>query len=162
MRRTGQSVWGHPHASAVFSNRSRNASGSSCGPIFCTGMWVGGAGAVGLPPARTSRSIQLRNSSRSSRWFWTRAQNPFLVRPHVQQRFMMFLVESRERLDDFRKWRSRRCGHDGSGIPASFPGFRHQCNKVRKKEGSGQGWLVKTRVVLFKQINLNRCAICAS
>ncbi len=75
MRRTGQSVWGHPHAAAVFSNRSMNASGSSCGPIFCTGMWVGGAGVVELSPARTSRSIQLRSSSRSSRWFWTRAQN---------------------------------------------------------------------------------------
>ncbi len=75
MRRTGQSVWGHPHAAAVFSKRSRNASGSSCGPIFCTGMWVGGAGAAGLSPARTSRSIQLRSSSRSSRSFWTRAQN---------------------------------------------------------------------------------------
>ncbi len=57
MRRTGQSVWGHPHAAAVFSNRSMNASGSSCGPIFCTGMWVGGAGVVELSPARTSRSI---------------------------------------------------------------------------------------------------------
>ncbi len=43
-----------------------------------------------------------------------------------------------------------------------LPGFRHQCNKVRKKEGSGQGWLVKTRVIYFKQINLNRCALCAS
>ncbi len=36
---------------------------------------VGGrAGAGGIPPARTSRSIQLRNSSRSCCWFWTRAQ----------------------------------------------------------------------------------------
>ncbi len=42
------------------------------------------------------------------------------------------------------------------------PGFGNQCNKVRRKEGSGQGWLVKTRVSLFKQINLNRCALCAS
>ncbi len=40
MRRTGQSVWGHPHASAVFSNKSRNASGSSCGPIPACG-WAG-------------------------------------------------------------------------------------------------------------------------
>ncbi len=24
------------------------------------------------------------------------------------------------------------------------PGFGNQCNKVRRKEGSGQGWLVKT------------------
>ncbi len=36
------------------------------------------------------------------------------------------------------------------------------CNNVRKKEGSGQGWLVKTRVIYCKQINLNRCALCAS
>ncbi len=36
------------------------------------------------------------------------------------------------------------------------------CNKVRKKEGSGQGWLVKTRVIYCIQINLNRCALCAS
>ncbi len=36
------------------------------------------------------------------------------------------------------------------------------CNKVRKKEGSGQGWLVKTRVIYCTQINLNRCALCAS
>ncbi len=40
--------------------------------------------------------------------------------------------------------------------------YIYHCNKVRKKEGSGQGWLVKTRVILFKQINLNRCALCAS
>ncbi len=30
-----------------------------------------------------------------------------LVCPHVHQRFVMFLVESRERLNDIRKWRSR-------------------------------------------------------
>ncbi len=36
------------------------------------------------------------------------------------------------------------------------------CNNVRKKEGSGQGWLVKTRVIYCKQINLNRCALCTS
>ncbi len=42
------------------------------------------------------------------------------------------------------------------------PGFGNQCNKVRKKEGSGQGWLVKTRVIYFKQINLNRCTLCVS
>ncbi len=35
----------------------------------------------------------------------------------------MFLVESRERLDDIRKWRTRRRRHDGGGVPASFPGF---------------------------------------
>ncbi len=35
------------------------------------------------------------------------AETVFLVLPHVQQR-LMFLVESRERLDDIRKWRTRR------------------------------------------------------
>ncbi len=34
-----------------------------------------------------------------------------------------------------RTWWQRRSGF--------LPGFRHQCNNVRKKEGSGQGWLVK-------------------
>ncbi len=53
-----------------------------------------------------------------------------------------------------RTWWQRRSGF--------LPGFRHQCNKVRKKEGSRQGWLVKTRVIYCKQINLNRCALCAS
>ncbi len=37
------------------------------------------------------------------------------------------------------------------------------CSKVRMKEGSGQGWLVETRVILLLfLINLNRCALCAS
>ncbi len=53
-----------------------------------------------------------------------------------------------------RTWWQRRSGF--------LPGFRHQCNKVRKKEGSGQDWLVKTRVIYCTQINLNRCALCAS
>ncbi len=34
---------------------------------------------------------------------------------------------------------------------------------VRVKEGSGQGWLVETRVIYcFSWLNLNRCALCAS
>ncbi len=33
------------------------------------------------------------------------------------------------------------------------------CNKVRRKEGSGQGWLVKTQVFLLTQINSHRCAL---
>ncbi len=41
--------------------------------------------------------------------------------------------------------------------------FRHHCSKIRRKEGSGQGWLVETRVILLLfLINLNRCALCAS
>ncbi len=31
------------------------------------------------------------------------------------------------------------------------PGFGNQCNKVRRKEGSRQGWLVKTQVFLFNR-----------
>ncbi len=31
-----------------------------------------------------------------------------------------------------------------------------QCNKVRRKEGSGQGWLVKTQVCLFKTDKLTQ------
>ncbi len=50
-------------------------------------------------------------------------ETAFLVLPHVQQRLVMFLMESRERLDDIRKWRTRRRWHDGGGVPASFPGF---------------------------------------
>ncbi len=30
------------------------------------------------------------------------------------------------------------------------------CNKVRRKEGSGQGWLVKTQVFLFKTDKLTQ------
>ncbi len=36
------------------------------------------------------------------------------------------------------------------------PGFGNQCNKVRRKEGSGQGWLVKTQVFLFKTDKLTQ------
>ncbi len=42
------------------------------------------------------------------------------------------------------------------------PGFGNQCNKVRRKEGSGQGWLVKTQVFLLTQINSHRCALCVT
>ncbi len=93
------------------------------------------------------------------------AETAFLVLPHVQQRLVMFLMESRERLDDIRKWRTRQRWHDGGGVPASFPGFRHHCSKVRTKEGSGQGWLVETRVVLLsdklKQVRTLR-VLCTS
>ncbi len=47
-----------------------------------------------------------------------------------------------------RTWWQRRSGF--------LPGFRHQCNKVRRKEGSGQGWLVKTQVCLFKTDKLTQ------
>ncbi len=53
-----------------------------------------------------------------------------------------------------RTWWQRRSGF--------LPGFRHQCNKVRRKEGSGQGWLVKTQVFLLTQINSHRCALCVT
>ncbi len=146
MRRTG-----HPHAAAVFSKRSRNASGSSCGPIFCTGMWVGGARTVGFSPARTSRSIQLRNSSRSSRWFWTRAQN--LLSWSALMSISALCCSWWSPASD---WMTSANGDpDGEDMMAAAfrlpsPGFGKQCNKVRRKEGSGQGWLVKTQVCLFK------------
>ncbi len=47
-----------------------------------------------------------------------------------------------------RTWWQRRSGF--------LPGFRHQCSKVRRKEGSGQGWLVKTQVCLFKTDKLTQ------
>ncbi len=152
------SVCGHPHAAAVFSKRSRNASGSSCGPIFCTGYVGGrGRGLLDSPPARTlpvhpapeQLAVLPLVSGRGHR-----ISSPGL--PSCPSALVLFLVESRERLDDIRKWRSRWWGHDGSGVPASFPGFRHQCNKVRRKEGSGQGWLVKTQVCLFKTDKLTQ------
>ncbi len=40
--------------------------------------------------------------------------------------------------------------------------FKGDCNKVRRKEGSGQGWLVKTQVFLIRQINSHRCALCVT
>ncbi len=157
MRRTGQSVCGHPHAAAVFSKRSRNASGSSCGPIFCTGMWVGGAGTVGFSPARTSRSIQLRNSSRSSHWFWTRAQN--LLSWSALMSISALCCSWWSPASD---WMTSANGDpDGEDMMAAAfrlpsPGFGNQCNKVRRKEGSGQGWLVKTQVCLFKTDKLTQ------
>ncbi len=41
-----------------------------------------------------------------------------------------------------------------------FPGFGTSVTMFVRKEGSGQGWLGKTRVK-FIQINLNSCALCA-
>ncbi len=160
MRRTGQSVCGHPHAAAVFSKRSRNASGSSCGPIFCTGMWVGGAGAVGLSPARTSRSIQLRSSSRSSRWFWTRAQNLLSWSALMSISALWFSWWS-PASDWMTSANGDPVGEDmmAAAFRLPSPGFGNQCNKVRRKEGSGQGWLVKTQVFLLTQINSHRCAL---
>ncbi len=34
--------------------------------------------------------------------------------------------------------------------------LKPHCNKVRRKEGSGQGWLVKTQVCLFKTDKLTQ------
>ncbi len=46
-----------------------------------------------------------------------------------------------------------------AAIRLPSPGFGNQCNQVRRKEGSGQGWLVKTQVFLLTQINSHRCAL---
>ncbi len=149
MRRTGQSVWGHPHAAAVFSKRSRNASGSSCGPIFCTGMWVGGAGAVGLSPAWTSRSIQLRNSSRSSRWFWTRAQN-LLSWSALMSISALWCSWWSPASDWMTSANGDPVGEDmmAAAFRLPSPGFGNQCNKVRKEAdrvGSWRlGWILFT------------------
>ncbi len=74
----------------------------------------------------------------------------------------MFLVESRERLDDIRKWRSRWWGHDGSGVPASFPGFGTSVTKfVGRKEADRVGsW--RLRCFYLRQINSHRCALCVT
>ncbi len=49
---------------------------------------------------------------------------------------MLFLMEDRERCDDIRKWRTCRSLHDGSGSPASFPGFGTSVtmSMIRKEE----------------------------
>ncbi len=74
----------------------------------------------------------------------------------------MFLVESRERLDDIRKWRSRWWGHDGSGVPASFPGLGTSVTKfVGRKEADRVGsW--RLRYFYLRQINSHRCALCVT
>ncbi len=163
MRRTGQSVCGHPHAAAVFSKRSRNASGSSCGPIFCTGMWVGGAGTVGFSPARTSRSIQLRNSSRSSRWFWTRAQN--LLSWSALMSISALCCSWWSPASD---WMTSANGDpDGEDMMAAAfrlpsPGFGTSVTKfVGRKEADRVGsW--RLRYVYLRQINSHRCALCVT
>ncbi len=163
MRRTGQSVCGHPHAAAVFPKRSRNASGSSCGPIFCTGMWVGGAGTVGFSPARTSRSIQLRNSSRSSRWFWTRAQN--LLSWSALMSISALCCSWWSPASD---WMTSANGDpDGEDMMAAafrlpFPGFGTSVTKfVGRKEADRVGsW--RLRYVYLRQINSHRCALCVT
>ncbi len=44
-----------------------------------------------------------------------------------------------------------------SVLTRDFPNLFHSCcNKVRRKEGSGQGWLVKTQVCLFKTDKLTQ------
>ncbi len=42
--------------------------------------------------------------------------------------------------------------HDNSCLPFAL----YDCSKVRRKEGSGQGWLVKTQVFLFKADKLTQ------
>ncbi len=49
---------------------------------------------------------------------------------------MLFLMEDCEGWDDIRKWRTCQSLHDGSGSPASFPGFGTSVTKsmIRKEE----------------------------
>ncbi len=56
-------------------------------------------------------------------------------------------MESRERLDDLRKWRTRRRRHNGNGVPASFPGFGTSVTKFVVWKEEDKGWLVETRVI---------------
>ncbi len=42
------------------------------------------------------------------------------------------------------------------------PGFRHQCNKVRKEGRKRTGLAREDSGEFYLQINLNRCALCAS
>ncbi len=163
MRRTGKSVCGHPHAAAVFSKRSRNASGSSCGPIFCTGMWVGGAGTVGFSPARTSRSIQLRNSSRSSRCSGRghRISSPGL--PSCPSALCVVLGgvpratgwHPQMAIPMVRTWWQRRSGFLPRVSATSVTKF------VGRKEADRVGsW--RLRYVYLRQINSHRCALCVT
>ncbi len=160
MRRTGQSVCGHPHAAAVFSNRSRNV---ILRPHLLY-RHVGGRGrdrwiltGPNLPvhPAPEQLAVLPLVLDEGT-------ESPLLVCPHVHQRFVMFLVESRERLDDIRKWRSRWWGHDGSGVPASFLGFGTSVAKfVGRKEADRVGsW--RLRYFYLRQINSHRCALCVT
>ncbi len=49
-----------------------------------------------------------------------------------------------------------------AGVPASFPGFSNQCNKVRKEGRKQTGLAREDSGEFYLQINLNRCALCAS
>ncbi len=67
-------------------------------------------------------------------------ESPLLVCPHVHQRFVMFLVESRERLNDIRKWRSDGEDMIGSGRSGFLPRvLATSVTKVRRKEGERTG-----------------------
>ncbi len=70
IRRTGHWVRAQPHASAVFSNRSTKASGSSWGPILISGTWAIDGAATGF----SSRPSKLRMARRSSFCAWTKSR----------------------------------------------------------------------------------------
>ncbi|XP_051574037.1 uncharacterized protein LOC127452547 [Myxocyprinus asiaticus] len=73
-RRSTHWSGGHFHTSAVFSKRSRKASGSSPGPIL---MRVTGNVGSGVAAAAPSQSIRLRNACQSSACAWSRSWNLF-------------------------------------------------------------------------------------
>ncbi len=68
------------------------------------------------------------------------------------------------------KTKTQAHGQQTNNQPCAKPDINTQlmrklishCNKVRRKEGSGQGWLVKTQVFLLTQINSHRCALCVT
>ncbi len=141
MRHTGQFVWGHPQASVVLSKRSMKASRSSFGSILFNRMWVGRARGGGIPPSPNLLDHPAPEQLVVLLLCLDEGPEPMLlILPHVQQRLIVLLMESRERVDDLRK--TANLTEMTRWLWSSFflPGFRHLCSKVQSKEGRGQGW----------------------
>ncbi len=126
-RRTGHWVRAQLHASAVLLKRSTNASGSSCGPIFISGTWAMDVAATG-PSSRLSK---LRSTRRSSFCAWT----------NTRKRSSCYCFRSISAwcwvwgrpVSDFTSSASGMGWADcmvACRLPR--PGFRHQCNAVRR------------------------------
>ncbi len=125
-RRTGHWVRAQPHASAVFSNVSTKASGSSWGPIFINGTWAIDGAATGVP----SRPSKLRMARRSSSCAWTKSRN--------RSSCSSFMSKSAWCCAWWRPtsdWTSSASGVGLAGCMTACrlprPRFRHQCSKVR-------------------------------
>ncbi|XDV18725.1 hypothetical protein PO909_024363 [Leuciscus waleckii] len=103
MRCTGHWSSGHTPASAVFLNRSKKTLGSSWASILFNGRWVGAICSRNLPvnPAPELLAVCLLGLDEGM-------EPSLLVFPQGQQCFMMFSMQTRERLYNIRKWRSWR------------------------------------------------------